>query len=202
MLFLFCAGLWTLALLGGFGALLVYETTPGGATPSPTSWPADSAQSRTPGRFILIMAAHPRCPCTRASIAELALVLERSSAPVDTRVLFLKPADSDWAPTELWRQAAAIRGVEVSWDEGGVEAARFGIRTSGHTVLFDQDGKLIFSGGVTNARGHAGPSKGNVSLANWLTPDESGEAEAPVFGCSLTNPISACSEGRKACQNP
>jgi hypothetical protein len=200
--FFFCAGLWILALFGGFFALLKYEGTPGAATASPSEWPRETKVSRTPGNFTLIMAAHPRCPCTRVSIDELRRVLERNSTPVDIRVLFFKPLGSDWTPTDLWRQAVAIPGVQAIWDDDGIEAARFGAHTSGHALLFDPAGKLLFSGGVTSGRGHSGPSKGNLSLAAWLTAGEAAAGEALVFGCTLTDPQSSCTKGTKACQLP
>jgi hypothetical protein len=148
------------------------------------------------------MAAHPRCPCTRASIEELSKVLARSSTPVDVQVLFYKPRGADWAPTDLWRQAVAIPGVQAIWDEDGMAAERFGARTSGHTLLFHPDGKLLFSGGITSSRGHSGPSKGNLSLAHWLTPGERGADEALVFGCPLTSPQSPCTKGNTVCPQP
>ncbi len=202
MFLLFGLGVWTLALLGGFHGLLVYESTPGTATASPSTWPADATISRRPGHFTLVMAAHPRCPCTRATLEELSRLLARSSTPVDVQILFFKPLDADWAPTDLWRQAVAIPGVNANWDENGMDAARFGAGTSGHALLYGPDGKLLFSGGLTSSRGHIGPSKGNRSLAAWLSPGETGEGAAPVFGCSLTSPDSVCTKGNNACQQP
>jgi hypothetical protein len=199
--YFFCAGLWLTGLLGGFVALLNFENTPGAAAQSPGEWPSDCKMARTPGRFTLVMAAHPRCPCTLVSIDEMAKVVERSTMPVDVRVLFFKPAGSDWAPTNHWRRAVAIPGAQAIWDEDGAQAARFGAHTSGHVLLFDPDGKLLFSGGVTRGRGHAGPSRGNWSLTQWLAPGEAGVAEAPVYGCSLNDPQSLCIKGNKACQH-
>jgi hypothetical protein len=202
MIMLFGFGLWILALFGGIHGLLNYESTPGSVTASPGTWPAQAAISRTPGHFTLVMAAHPRCPCTRASIEELSRILERNPNPVEVQVLFFTPLGAGWTQTDLWRQAVAIPGVKASWDEDGVEAARFGARTSGHVLLFNPDGKLLFSGGITGSRGHIGPSKGNVSLAAWLTPGEIGDREAPVFGCALTNPESDCTKGNQTCPLP
>jgi len=196
---LFCAGLWILALSVGFYSLVKYEVTPGAATAITNTWPADATTSRSAGRFTLVMAAHPRCPCTRASIEEVSRLLERSASPVDAHILFFKPLGADWAPTDLWHQAVAIPGVRAIWDEGGIEAARFGARTSGHVLLFNDHGTLLFSGGVTGARGHPGPSKGNLSLAAWLTPGEAADSEALVFGCPLNDPQSICTKGKKAC---
>ena len=43
------------------------------------------------------------------------------------------------------RSAAAIPGVKVLSDVHGVEATRFGAETSGHTLLFDRDGRLFLA---------------------------------------------------------
>lgn len=193
-------GAWTLALVFGFLALLRYEGISGKVADSPQEWPRKSKIIPTPGNLTLVMVAHPRCPCTHASIVELRRVLECSKRPVDVRILFYKARGADWPPTDLWRQAAAIAGACVAWDEDGTEAAKFGACTSGHALLFDGDGKLLFSGGITSSRGHVGPSKGNLSLAAWLTPGGSGHGTALVFGCSLIDPQSVCTIGTKACQ--
>ena len=38
----------------------------------------------------------------------------------------------------------------TSWDDaGGKLAQRFGVLTSGHVLLYDTDGRLLYSGGIT-----------------------------------------------------
>jgi hypothetical protein len=85
----------------------------------------------------------------------------------------------------LRRSAAEIPGVTVLSDVDGTEARKFGAETSGHTFLFDHLGRLLFSGGITQSRGHAGDNAGEsaiVSLANTRT---SSQTKTFVFGCSL-----------------
>ena len=84
------------------------------------------------------MAAHPHCPCTRASIESLARIMTRCRGLVTAHVAFCKPAGfpGDWEQTDLWRSAAAIPDVEVFCDEEGREARRFGAATSGCVLLF------------------------------------------------------------------
>lgn len=108
---------------------------------------------------------------------------------VNAYVLFVKPegAGSDWDDTDLRRSAAAIPGVTVLTDENGVEAARFGAQTSGHTLVFDRAGRLLFSGGITASRGHVGTNAGEnavLAVVNQQAPDRQ---RTPVFGCSLAN---------------
>ena len=53
-------------------------------------------------------------------------------------------------------------------DDDGAEARRFGAETSGQTLLYDEHGALLFSGGITGARGHAGDNAGRASLVALL----------------------------------
>lgn len=113
-------------------------------------------------------------------------------------MLFLKPegVSSGWEQTDSWRMAAALPGVTVVRDDSGREALRFGAATSGQTLLYDADGALLFSGGITAARGHAGDNAGRselVSLLNreqsararTLNPEQSHRDATSVFGCPL-----------------
>jgi glyoxylase-like metal-dependent hydrolase (beta-lactamase superfamily II) len=106
---------------------------------------------------------------------------------VNAFVLFVKPpgADADWDDTDLRRSAAAIPGVTVLTDENGIEAVRFGGETSGHTMVFDRNGTLIFSGGITASRGHAGSNAGESAVLAALNNQPFERARTPVFGCSL-----------------
>src|SRR4029453_15748046 len=98
----------------------------------PRIWPADSRIVQAKDRATLVVLAHPHCPCTRASIGELASIMTHSQGHVTAYVLFLKPAgfSEDWEKTDLWRSAASIPGVTAVIDDGGVEARRFNAATS------------------------------------------------------------------------
>jgi hypothetical protein len=186
-------GLW-LALLGvGMGAILRYEFTAGAAGQAPAQWPVASVVHREPGQATLIMFAHPKCPCTRASVEELAELLAENSGPLTAHVLFLKAVNTgdDWTQTSLWRTAAAIPGVKVSLDERGAEAARFGSETSGDVVLYNAAGRLAFHGGITAARGHFGANAGRNAVSTLLAGTPAPQTRTPVFGCSLLNPPGA-----------
>src|SRR5690606_15268575 len=110
-------------------------------------------------------------PCTRASLGELEKIVARFQGDVTPWVVFLKPAGSDghWDQTDLWTTAAAIPGVHVVSDAGGVEARRFHARTSGETLLYSSQGQLLFNGGITLARGHAGGNPGRSAVESCLS---------------------------------
>ena len=179
---------WIIGVVSGLGILLNYESTPGHVGLVPTVWPPTSRIRRLADRPTLVMLAHPRCPCTRASVAELAQIMARVQGKVYAYVLFLKPKQSlgGWTDTDLRRSAAGIRGVKVLSDVDGAEADRFGSETSGHTFLFGRDGRLLFTGGITQTRGHAGDNAGERTIESILLNDRSPvRTNTPVFGCSL-----------------
>lgn len=186
----FFGGVWLCAVGFGLRLLLDYETTPGGSVQTPETWPAHSTLSRSASGTTLVMLAHPRCPCTEASIAELAQVMAGAHAPVSAQVLFLKPTGSgaDWDDTSLRKNASAIPGVMVISDLDGAEAKRFGAETSGHTLLFASDGRRLFSGGITQARGHAGRNAGETAILALINNKPADRSTTQVFGCSFAAP--------------
>jgi glyoxylase-like metal-dependent hydrolase (beta-lactamase superfamily II) len=115
---------------------------------------------------------------------------------VTAYVLFLKPADSsdDWERTDLWQSAASIPGVNVVVDDDGFEARRFHAATSGQTALYDDEGRLLFSGGITGSRGHSGDNAGRSAIVSILNAGEAEAAETFVFGCPLYGTRSECPE--------
>jgi hypothetical protein len=179
---------WIASVAFGLRVLFRYENTPGGVGAVSQAWPAAQIERAT-DRPTLVMLAHPHCPCTAASVGELAQIMARLEGKVAAYVLFVKPkgAGAIWEDTELRRSAEAIPGVKVISDPDGVEAGRFGAETSGHTLLYGAEGQLLFSGGITASRGHAGENAGEsaiIALVNHQTPLRS---QTLVFGCSLTN---------------
>ena len=58
----------------GLSWMWEYEATPGEVTTPLTDWPSDSRIERNTDRLTLVVFAHPHCPCTRATIGELAVI--------------------------------------------------------------------------------------------------------------------------------
>src|SRR5437868_15428955 len=118
---------WGVAIVSGLARLWRYESTPGPVVTPPTQWPAACGLIRRPDRATLVMLAHPRCPCTRASLRELAQVMAHRARPLTAYVIFYKPknASLDWEKTSLYHQAAAIPGVTVVSDVDGTQARQF-----------------------------------------------------------------------------
>lgn len=178
---------WGVVVAAGMIVLWNHSLEAGVAGRPPGTWPVASRLSRRPGVPTLVVLAHPQCPCSRATIGELARLMVGAQDKVDVHVVFAKPAgvDEGWAHTDLWDSAGAIPGVLVSSDDDEREAHLFGGATSGQTMLYDGEGQLRFSGGITSARGHAGDNDGSSALTEILVGGTSALDTTPVFGCPL-----------------
>jgi hypothetical protein len=198
---------WAAAVGFGLSRLWTYESTPGGrAAHAPPTWPVDTRIPRPAGRPMLVLFVHPHCPCSRATVGELAKLMTDCDGKLAAAVLVLRPdgVPDGWERTGLWESAAALPGVSVSADASGAESRRFGAVTSGQVHLYAADGRLLFTGGITESRGHAGDNAGRAAVAA-LVLGTVGPADrpalAPVYGCPLFTESSPCiSEGTAACR--
>ena len=73
--------IWGLAVAIGFLALRLHGASPGQSGPAVERWPGRSRIPLSSGRPTLVVAVHPLCPCTRASVAELARLLTQVRGP-------------------------------------------------------------------------------------------------------------------------
>lgn len=178
---------WIAAVGTGFLLLTDYAVRPGARAMTPTFWPRATTIPRKANLPTLVMFAHPHCPCTSASIEELTRIMNNCSEAVSTYVLFFKPEtfSPNWEQTRNWHSAAAIPGAHVRCDQDGIEAKRFGVMTSGHVLLYDAHGDLLFSGGITAARGHQGDNLGVQSVIDLLKGRKAKRVQTPTFGCPL-----------------
>jgi hypothetical protein len=186
------AGAWVVLVVAGMGVLWRYKSTAGPATSSALSWPDDSGLARTEGAPSLVVFVHPCCPCTRATLGELSALLPRFAEHLTIHVAAFEPAEPPpgWNESELPSALESLPEARFVVDTEGREARRFGAVTSGHVVLYGARGDLLYSGGVSSARGHAGESPGLARLRAALEAEFGGApaariAGAPVFGCAL-----------------
>jgi hypothetical protein len=188
-------GGWLLAAGWGMWKLATYAAVPGVSGAAPADWPASSALLRAPGHFTAVIALHPECPCSQATVEELDSIMAQSAGRLRVHVLFIElaglPESAD--RSELWARTQRIAGVELHKDSAGEEAHRFGTRTSGETRLYDPDGRLVFRGGITIARGHVGENPGQAAVLSLLARKATAGPPivTPVFGCALWNETAA-----------
>jgi hypothetical protein len=189
---LFCgaAAGWFCAVFAGTTALARYKNAAGAQLQAPARWPVASSVVRSPGRSTLVLAVHPHCPCTRATLTELDRLLVRAGGRLEAVVLFVRPhgAPDGWENTDLWQRVASMSRARPVVDMGGVEAHRFRALTSGQASVYDERGSLLFSGGITPARGHEGDSAGRAYILAAVGGAHLEHPTAPVFGCALHSP--------------
>jgi hypothetical protein len=178
---------WAIGVGLGLKNLTNYQVSAGTSAEPPKLWPEGTSIPRTKGQSTLVLLAHPHCPCTRATLGELAILMARNQGKVSAYVLFYKPSNfpDNWEQTDLWHSAAEIPGVTVMADSDGVEAKRFGSATSGQALLYGPEGDLQFTGGITASRGHSGDNAGRDAITDLLQNGKSDAKSTLVYGCSL-----------------
>ncbi len=184
--------LWLGAIGTGLGMLGRYGSAPGAVGAVPDRWPADAPLILDPDRPTLLLAVHPRCPCTRSTIEELAGVLGRAEDRPRTVALVFEPESGGgrdeaerFARTAISASLWRLPDTELLADPGSRIASRFGALTSGHAVLYSRAGELLYSGGLTPTRAHVGPNTGSAALSALLAGGAPVATRAPVYGCPL-----------------
>lgn len=169
-----------------------YEFAPGRLGAS-RRWPAQTAMTLHHQTATVLVFLHPRCVCSRATVAHLVRSLHAWPEAHVVAAVFVPP---DAAEANRWREAPYVRairegipGADIVFDPGAVEAQRFGAITSGTVLVFDPHGTEIFRGGITGRRGVEGRNPGLSRLLQALAPGSPSEPGrplvAPVFGCPL-----------------
>ncbi|MEM7478928.1 MAG: hypothetical protein AAF483_28430 [Planctomycetota bacterium] len=178
--------LWLAIVLSGLAGVTVYSTAIGRTGKVPEHWPETESIETLPGEGRLLVFLHPKCPCSRATVRELQRILVDKDTPRTEAIIYIpkqaSTADQSWFRTDLIVSASKVSTVR--WDVDGALAKEFGALTSGHTLLFDAQGKRVFSGGVTSGRGHEGESPGKLALMEILSGSKK-SGEYPVFGCPI-----------------
>jgi hypothetical protein len=182
---------WAAAVSGGVIWVWRYKTTPGVASGPPVTWPVATELRRT--GTTLVMSLHPLCPCSHASVSELARLLAGIQAPPTVYALFIDLSGRPQSASRvtrlpLWARAAAIPGVVPIVDRNGAIAKSFAAETSGDVIAYSAGGQLLFHGGLTAARGHEGDSFGRQRLLAVLRGGDPDLRTSPVFGCPLNEP--------------
>lgn len=179
--------LWGILLIAGSYFIIGYELTPGESGSVVPNLPDHPVIDDGDGLPTLLVFAHPRCPCTTATIRQLERLLAECGDGIATTVIFLQPANQpeNWSKTPLWEAATQIPSVKVRPDFAGQLARQLKVYTSGTAILFDQSGRLIFQGGITASRGHEGDNFGADSIRSFVQSGGSPRRSTPVFGCSL-----------------
>lgn len=186
----FVVTIWTISVGIGFVWMTDYSTRPGIPAVVSAKLPPNifsDSDSKLPK---LILFIHPKCSCSRATLGELERIVAVTKDLVEVKIIFYKPDSepSEWVETGFWQRAKTIPGVKIS-TMSEEEIEKFGVITSGQTLLYDSDGNLVFSGGITLSRALEGDNKGRQIIETYLQGGKVLDREAPIFGCSLTSAV-------------
>jgi hypothetical protein len=195
-------GAWFAAVVAGFASIERYASR--GSPPGKVveTWPRNSILHMDDrAGWTLMVFMHPRCPCSRATVGELARLAARTGDRCGIVAVFYAPDgaehDPAWCDSDLVRAARALPGARVGMDPGGRESARFGATTSGAAMLFDRSGRLVFSGGLTASRGHEGDNAGCEAIGAIVLGLTPAATTTPVYGCPISE--AACAGGEDTC---
>ena len=179
--------LWGACVLTGFAVLGAEQFTPAAIGTLATNFPQDSQLVLAADKPTLVLFLHPHCPCSRATLTELEKLQVQTQGKVDVTIVFTIPPKTPpgWEKGELLDRARAIPGAKVWLDENGEASRRFGVNGSGHTLLYAPTGQLLFSGGITAARGEEGDNPGETAVADLVLLGRADLNRTPVFGCQL-----------------
>jgi hypothetical protein len=181
------AAFWLAGVSCGIFSLVRYSLAAGPQTQASMRWPAELGLSRVRGRPTLVMFVHPRCACSRASLSELAVLAANCPNAISSDVVFADPPGlvQRLQATDLWQSAQEIPDCTLIRDHDGAMARTLGAQTSGQVFLYDADGLLRFSGGITDSRGHAGSNAGRLAIEAIIRNETPATHLTPVFGCRL-----------------
>lgn len=208
--------LWLGAFAASARSLLHYEWTAGSMNAAPSQLPASTRTSNhllsghplsgepSASEGLLIVAVHPLCSCTRATLDELENSAATWHQPFHAVVLVYQAKSSGSAspvfkPAAYLSEAKQALNADLVLDAGGEQAARLGALTSGEILYYSAPNshgqrRLLFSGGVTAGRGMVGENGGIQALEQAVrktsaiassSNQDSQEAHAPVYGCGL-----------------
>jgi hypothetical protein len=179
--------LWAVCLLIGFAVMAAEEFTPVPSGVLATDFPKGTVLALAADKPTLVLFIHPHCPCSRATLTELEKLEVQTRDKIAVTIVFTIPpgTPAGWEKGELLDRANKFSNARVCLDQNGVAARRFGVNGSGHALLYAPTGKLLFSGGITAARGEEGDNPGETAVADFVLHGRADLTRTPVFGCQL-----------------
>lgn len=177
---------WAIAVYSGYAAFTRHEFEAPPTQTVPQSFPMSAGPLATSDPTVLAF-VHPQCPCTRATISQLAEIAATHGAHLSLRIYFYAPSGkpTEWVEGATWRMASEIPGATFIHDTDGQMARAFHAAASGTVYAFNPQGDLLYAGGLTASRGHVGQSTGGDALLQIARGDPPSIRSAPAFGCLI-----------------
>lgn len=191
--------LWFVGVVAGFGILLVHDTKAGSGVHSSAAQFSNLSQYQDSqfletllprgGDLQVVMALHPKCPCSANSLEELKRLLAIAPETAQCTVLVFTPegASEEWLETASMQVVKSMVNVRVELDVESLNAERLGLSTSGACLVIDDAGEILFRGGITAGRSCIAENPGARTVACILRGEPSVSITTPVFGCKLSN---------------
>lgn len=186
---------WFVSVAFGFSTMMIHDTKPSQEAAAPLTMYKEEAQLADDRNFTMVVFLHPRCPCSVATLDCLDRLLARPENAKKMRaVVYLvcpPGTDRDWA-APLYEKCKTLPSARIAFDDCGRTANKYGARSSGQVLLYSPQGELVFSGGLTNARGQFGESGAELAIQEIISRKSTttvGQSffRHPVFGCALLN---------------
>ena len=89
---------WALTIGAGLAILWAHADAPGPPATADATWPAAASVERDTRTRVLLLFLHPQCPCSRATLGELARLLAGAQTPVANLDLVLARWDAARGP--------------------------------------------------------------------------------------------------------
>lgn len=185
----FCT--WFVLIVLGMGWLALYSRTSAddlvyAASLPEIGSPQGSVVAQSENLTVLCF-LHPKCPCSVATLNELKTILAEANR--EATLYFYTPTElkrEDWLNTKLVSEARQSPRFHIESDPDGRVADQYKVSTSGTVLMYGTNGKLLFGGGITSARGHTGPCDAGEALrARIVQPQAEAAYTYPAFGCAL-----------------
>lgn len=183
-------GTLAITFVFGFVTLTDYSSRPAPHTDVLAELPADvhfeTSQADKNSPTILLF-YHPKCPCTLASARCLARLASRFNGSPNFYAYAYCPAEEPdtWIASSTTDELRTINNVTIFPDRNAEKCKQFGVRISGHILVYNSAGKLVFSGGITPYRGHEGGSMAAMDFIQHANGKVLEPSCWPTFGCSI-----------------
>ena len=155
------------------------------------SWVSEVDLRPASGKFNLIVAIHPKCPCTRNTLAEIERIQARFVEKCELTFLVTLPGGKPEEEIEQWRNSGTVQlatsmpNAAVWFEDANELTTRLGLNSSGAVVVLDELGQIRFAGGITAGRSCAMENPGSQAVVRILRGDEQPLISTPVFGYRL-----------------
>ena len=180
-------GAWGAAVLAYLVFLASYAQSAGTQHAPPALHAVSMPFASIGGRHLIVVALHPKCPCSRATATELERILSKYHETLDCVALVYRPEreSDEWIESGLIAKIRSLPHTAIHVDVDGGMAATFGMSTSGAVILYSPLGEPRYWGGITCGRGHEGDNLGSDAVAAVLRGKSPRNSWQPVYGCQI-----------------